>query len=286
MRKAAPGHPISKAAGARAMSKDAAGRPISKAAPAGGISEHLPGSETTNDAARRATNRDAQKRAAAEAAVALIQEGMVVGLGTGSTAAFAIDALARRVSQGLRILGVPTSARSAAQARDAGISLTSLSEHRRVALTIDGADEIAAGSLDLIKGLGGALLREKIVAMASDRLVIVADAVKLVPLLGTTVPVPVEVVRFGWETTEARLAALGCHPAMRRDAGGHPFHTDGNNLIFDCRFGSIADPAALEQALSRVVGVVETGLFIGIADMALVADDDGVRKLIRGEPVG
>jgi ribose 5-phosphate isomerase A len=228
-------------------------------------------------------SRDVQKREAAEAAVALVQEGMVVGLGTGSTAAFAIDALAQRVHQGLRILGIPTSARSAAQARDAGIPLTSLAEHRRIALTIDGADEIALGSLDLIKGLGGALLREKIVASASDRLVIVADGPKLVERLGATGPVPVEVVRFGWETTADRLAALGGNPVLRRGSSGQPFRTDGGNLILDCNFGLIADAAALEQALSGVVGVVENGLFIGIADMALVADDDGVRKLVRGE---
>jgi ribose 5-phosphate isomerase A len=231
-------------------------------------------------------SREAQKRAAAEAAVALVEDGMVVGLGTGSTAAFAIDALAQRVSRGLRILGIPTSARSAAQARDAGIPLTTLSEHRRVALTIDGADEIAVGSLDLIKGLGGALLREKIVASASDRLVIVADAAKLVKHLGVSVPVPVEVVPFGWETTAERLAALGGDPVLRRGDDGQPFRTDGGNLILDCGFGTIADAAALEQGLSGVVGVVETGLFIGMADMALVADDDDVRRLVRGESHG
>ncbi len=231
-------------------------------------------------------SRDARKRAAAAAAVALVHDGMVVGLGTGSTAAFAIDALAQRVRHGLRILGIPTSARTAAQARDAGIPLTSLTEHRRVALTIDGADEIALGSLDLIKGLGGALLREKIVASASDRLVIVADAAKLVERLGASAPVPVEVVRFGWETTAERLAMLKGNPVLRRGGDGHPFHTDGGNLILDCGFGPIADAAALEQELSCVVGVVETGLFIGMTDMALVADGDGVRKLVRGEPGG
>ena len=119
--------------------------------------------------------------------------------------------------------------------------------------------------------------------MASDRLVIVADAAKLVQRLGATAPVPVEVVRFGWETTKERLAALGCHPVLRRDAGGHPFHTDGNNFILDCNFGPIADPAALEHALSGIVGVVETGLFIGMANMVLIAGDEGVRKLTRGE---
>jgi ribose 5-phosphate isomerase A len=241
---------------------------------------------TSGDARSRATSRDAQKRAAADAAVALVQEGMVVGLGTGSTAAFAIEALAQRVHKGLRILGIPTSARSAAQARDAGIPLTSLTEHRRVALTIDGADEIAEGSLDLIKGLGGALLREKIVASASDRLVIVADAAKLVARLGTSTPVPAEVVRFGWETTAERLAALGGNPVLRRGADRRPFHTDGGNLILDCGFGPIADAAALEQTLSRVVGVVEVGLFIGMAHLVLVAEDDGVRKLVRAGPGG
>jgi ribose 5-phosphate isomerase A len=233
-----------------------------------------------------ASNRDAQKRAAAEAAVALVQDGMVVGLGTGSTAAFAIDALAERVRQGLRILGVPTSEHSAAQARGGGIPLTSLSDYRRLALTIDGADEIAFGSLDLIKGLGGALLREKIVAAASDRLVIVADGPKLVQRLGTHTPVPVEVVQFGWETTADRLAALGGNPKLRRGEDGQPFHTDGGNFILDCGFGPIADAAALAQRLSGVVGVVETGLFIRMADMALVAEDNGVRRLVRGEPAG
>ena len=236
----------------------------------------------TDPAHSDATHRDAQKRAAAQAAVELVQNGMVVGLGTGSTAAFAIDALAERVRQGLRIVGIPTSERSAAQARAGGIPLTTWEEHRRIALTIDGADEIARGSLDLIKGLGGALLREKIVAAASDRLVIVADGPKLVDRLGGTAPVPVEVVPFGWQTTADRLVRLGAEPVLRVAADGGPFHTDGGNLILDCRFGLIADAPALERALSGVVGVVETGLFIAMAEMAIVAGDDGVVRLQRG----
>ena len=227
-------------------------------------------------------SRDAQKRAAGEVAVGLVQDGMVVGLGTGSTATFAIDALAQRVRQGSRIVGIPTSERSAAQARGAGIPLATLEEHHRIDLTIDGADEIERGALNLIKGLGGALLREKIVAAASERLVIVADALKLVDRLGTGVPVPVEVVPFGWQTTAERLARLGADPVLRRDSAGQPFRTDGGNLIVDCRFAAIADPAALEQALSHVVGVVESGLFIGMADLVLVAGDDGVQRLTRG----
>jgi ribose 5-phosphate isomerase A len=227
----------------------------------------------------RKAARDAQKRAAAEAAAALIEDGMVVGLGTGSTAYFAIEALIRRVREGLSILGIATSERSDAQARAGGIPLTTFAEHRRLDITIDGADEIATGSLDLIKGLGGALLREKIVAAASDRLVIVADARKLVDRLGGTAKLPVEVVPFGWQTTSERLAQLGAHPVLR---GGEasPFHTDGGNLILDCDFGRIADPAALDQAIGQTIGVVETGLFIGMAGMALVADHTGVHRIV------
>jgi ribose 5-phosphate isomerase A len=227
-------------------------------------------------------DRDTQKRAAAETAAAMIEDGMVVGLGTGSTARFAIEALIRRVREGLRIRAIPTSERSAAQARDGGIPLTSFTEHRRLDITIDGADEIEIGSLSLIKGLGGALLREKIVAVASDRLVIVADGRKLVDRLGSTVPVPVEVVPFGWETTADRLRRLGTEPQPRRDADGKLFCTDGGNRILDCRFGAIADPVALDLAIGQTVGVVETGLFIGIAKLALVAGDGGVHRLEIG----
>ena len=226
-------------------------------------------------------DRDAQKRAAAEAAAALVQDGMVIGLGTGSTARFAIEALIRRVREGLRIRAIPTSERSAKQARDGGIPLTSFAEHRRLDITIDGADEIETGSLNLIKGLGGALLREKIVAAASDRLVIVADGRKLVERLGGTVPVPVEVVPFGWETTAERLRRLGTDPMPRRGADGQLFCTDGGNRILDCRFGTIVDPVGLDVAIGQTIGVVETGLFIGMARMALVADGQSIRELRR-----
>lgn len=224
-------------------------------------------------------DRDEQKRAAAEAAAALVKDGMAVGLGTGSTAYFAIEALIRRVRQGLRIRAIPTSERSAAQAQAGGIPLTTFAECRRLDLTIDGADEIQIGSLNLIKGLGGALLREKIVAAASDRLVIVADGRKLVDRLGATVSVPVEVVPFGWETTAERLRCLKTEPVPRRGPDGTLFATDGGNRILDCNFGTIADPAGLDQAIGQVVGVVETGLFIGMATAAFVADASGVRRL-------
>ena len=223
--------------------------------------------------------RDALKRAAAEAAVELVQDGMVVGLGTGSTAAFAVEALARRHRQGLRFVGLPTSERTAAQAAAAGIPLTSFAEHRQVDLTIDGADEVERGTLNLIKGLGGALLREKIVAAASRRLAIIVDGAKLVDRLGTRAPVPVEVVAFGLEATRAALEALGASARLRRSPAGEPFVTDGGNRILDCSFGPIADPARLEERIGRVVGVVESGLFIGRADPVFVADAAGVHRL-------
>ena len=226
-------------------------------------------------------DRDARKREAAMAAVAMVRDGMVVGLGTGSTAAFAIDGLIARVRDGLRIVGIPTSERSAKQAREGGIPLTDFAHHTQVDLTIDGADEIARGSLDLIKGLGGALLREKIVAAASTLLVIIADEPKLVTGLGGTVPVPVEIVPFGWETTAARLTKLGCNPVLRKALDGALFRTDGGNLIVDCHFGLIADPASLERELSETIGVVETGLFIGMATTALVATPGGIVRLDR-----
>src|SRR5689334_23489883 len=160
-------------------------------------------------------DRDALKRAAAEAAVQLVEDGMVVGLGTGSTAAFAIEALARRHREGLRFLGIPTSERTAAQAKAAGIPLTSFAEHRQIDLTIDGADEVERGTLNLIKGLGGALLREKIVAAASRHLAIVVDGTKLVDRLGMHAPVPVEVVAFGLEVTRNTLEVLGASVRLR-----------------------------------------------------------------------
>jgi len=225
------------------------------------------------------TSRDALKRAAAEAAVELVQDGMVVGLGTGSTATFAVEALARRHRQGLQFIGIPTSERTAAQAKDANIPLTSFHEHREIDLTIDGADEVERETLNLIKGLGGALLHEKIVAAASRRLAIVVDGLKVVDRLGLRTPVPVEVVTFGIEATQAALESIGASARLRQSATGAPFITDSGNRILDCSFGPIADPAALEQRIRRVVGVVECGLFIGRANVVFVADTSGVHRL-------
>jgi ribose 5-phosphate isomerase A len=225
--------------------------------------------------------RSALKRRAAEAAVELVQDGMVVGLGTGSTAAFAVDALARRHRQGLRFLGIPTSDHTAAQARAAGVPLTSFVEHRQIDLTIDGADEVERGTLNLIKGLGGALLHEKIVAAASRRLVIIVDGAKLVDQLGTRAPVPVEVVAFGLQATQAALQSLGASVSLRRSPAGEGFVTDSGNRILDCGFGTIADPAQLEERIRRVVGVVESGLFIGLAHAVFVASATGMQRLDR-----
>ena len=224
-------------------------------------------------------DRNALKRAAAEAAVELVQDGMVVGLGTGSTATFAVEALARRHRQGLRFLGIPTSERTAAQAKAAGIPLTSFAQHRQIDLTIDGADEVERGTLNLLKGLGGALLREKIVAAASRHFAVVIDGTKLVDRLGAHKPVPVEVVAFGLEATQTALEVLGASVRLRLSPAGDPFITDSGNHILDCNFGLIAEPARLEERIKRVIGVVESGLFISRADSVFVADAAGVHRL-------
>jgi len=227
------------------------------------------------------SERDRLKQAAAEAAAALVEDGMIVGLGTGSTATFAIAHLGERVRGGLRIKAIATSERSASQAQGLGIPLTDFGEHQHIDLTIDGADEVERGPLNLIKGLGGALLREKIVASASRRLVIIVDGAKLVDRLGTASPVPVEAVQFGWQATERRLAALGAKVTRRSGADGKPFITDGGNFTLDCAFGPIADPSALEQRIRAIVGVIECGLFIGLASEVVVAEASGIRRLQR-----
>jgi len=224
-------------------------------------------------------HRDALKRAAAEAAVQIVQDGMIIGLGTGSTAAFVVEALARRHREGLQFIGIPTSERTAAAAKAANIPLTSFREHREIDLTIDGADEVERGTLNLIKGLGGALLHEKIVAAASRRLAIVVDGLKLVDRLGARSPVPVEVVAFGVEATQAALESIGATARLRQSAAGEPFVTDSGNRILDCSFGPIVDPAALEKRIRQVVGVVVSGLFIARADVVFVADTSGVYHL-------
>jgi ribose 5-phosphate isomerase A len=228
-------------------------------------------------------NRDQLKRAAALRAIEEVKDGMVVGLGTGSTAAFVVEGLAARVASGLQVVGVPTSERTAAQARRLGIPIATFAEHQRLDLTIDGADEVQLGSLDLIKGLGGALLREKIVAAASDRLIIVVDQEKLVEKLGEHTPVPVEVTQFGWQATAVALAKLGCIPERRYATGEQPYLTDGGNHILDCRFGPLADPGAIEQNIAMTVGTVENGLFVARTSVVVVASITGVEVLVPPE---
>ena len=224
-------------------------------------------------------NRDELKRAAALRAIQEVEDGMVLGLGTGSTAAFVVEGLANRVAGGLRVVGIPTSERTATQARRLGIPIATFAEHQQLDLTIDGADEVQLGTLDLIKGLGGALLREKIVAAASNRLVIVVDQEKLVERLGEHTPVPVEVTQFGWQATSLALARLGCIPERRYTAGEQPFVTDGGNYILDCRFGPIAEPTEVEERIAMTVGAVESGLFVRRASMVISASTTGVEVL-------
>lgn len=206
---------------------------------------------------------------------------MVLGLGTGSTAGFVIQELAARIAQGLRVIAIPTSEHTAELARRLGISLATFGEHRRIDLTIDGADEVERRTLNLIKGHGGALLREKIVAAASNRFVVVVDDEKLVGRLGERFPVPVEVVQFGWQATAAALEKLGATPELRQ-TDGRAFVTDGGNFILDCRLAAIDDPRAVECRLNTTVGVVENGLFVERASAVIVASDNGVEILTRG----
>lgn len=222
---------------------------------------------------------DSLKRAAGEAAATLVENGMVVGLGTGSTAKFAVEAIGTRVKSGLKILGIPTSEQIAAQARSLGIPLGELRADRRVDLTIDGADEVDVHNLDLIKGRGGALLREKIVASVSDRFVIVVDESKLVERLGRSV-LPVEVVPFGWESTAHKLRALGAVPTLRK-SGSEAFVSEGGHYILDCTLSGELSPAALGVELDGVVGVVEHGLFLGMTSRVFSAGADGVQELAR-----
>ncbi len=220
------------------------------------------------------------KQQAAEHAVEFVESGMVVGLGHGSTAIFAVRRIAQLLHEGQLqdILGVPCSLRVEEEARRLGIPLTTLDEHPVVDLTIDGADEVDH-SLNLIKGGGGALLREKMVAQASRREIIVVDESKLSPALGTRWPVPVEVIPFGWRSQAAYLESLGARPILRLSSDGAPFTTDQNNLILDCHFGPISQPTQLAARLGERAGIVEHGLFLGLATDVIVASDEGIRHL-------
>lgn len=220
---------------------------------------------------------DREKEAAARASLRFVKNGQIVGLGTGSTAAYFIQLLGEQVKNGLRIRGIPSSDRSRQQAASLGIPLTTLDEFQQIDVTVDGADEVDP-QLRLIKGGGGALLREKIVASATKQLVIVADATKRVPVLGRFA-LPVEVIKFAQAVVVKKIRALGAEVELRRGADGKPFLTDENNHILDCRFGQIADADGLARQLSDMPGVVEHGLFIGMANVVLVADGSEIVEL-------
>jgi ribose 5-phosphate isomerase A len=222
-------------------------------------------------------SNDQEKEAAARASLKFIKDGQVVGLGTGSTAAYFIQALGEQVKNGLRIRGIPSSDRSQEQAAGLGIPLTTLDECPEIDVTVDGADEVDS-QLRLIKGGGGALLREKIVASATKQFVIVADASKKVAVLGKF-PLPVEVIKFAQAVVLRKIEALGAQVALRRGADGKPYLTDENNYILDCRFGQIQDADGLAQRLSDMPGVVEHGLFIGMASVVLIADGNEIIEL-------
>ena len=225
---------------------------------------------------------DRHKELAANRAVEYIQDGMVVGLGTGSTAEFAIRALGERVAQeGLAVQCVPTSEASAALGEQLGLDIQSFEDHPVIDLTIDGADEVDP-DLNLIKGLGGALLREKIVAAASAQEIIIVDPGKLVERLGTRSPLPVEVIPFAWGLAQLRLAELCQRAELRRAGDNEPYMTDNGNFILDCHFPDGLDDAAhVERRINEIPGVVENGLFVGLTDIVVVGMDDGQCRIME-----
>jgi len=222
---------------------------------------------------------DLEKAAAARASLRFVRDGDIVGLGTGSTAAYVVCSLGERVQAGLKIRGIPTSVRTKELATSVGIPLTTLDEFQQIDVTIDGADEFDP-QLHLIKGGGGALLREKIIASASQQVIIIADSSKQVAVLGRF-PLPVEVIPFSQRLIAKEIAALGATVKLRQGATGNPFVSDEGHHILDCSFGQIADPPTLARKLSDMPGVVEHGLFIDLATVVLVAKGENVTELRR-----
>jgi ribose 5-phosphate isomerase A len=231
-----------------------------------------------------AEKQNAFKKAAAVAAAQTVESGMVLGLGTGSTAYFLVAEIGRRVAEeGLRVQAMATSERTAEQARSLKIPMLSFADRTEIDLTIDGADEVLPGPLYLIKGHGGALLREKIVASSSSRMFVIADESKIVAKLGSTMSVPVEVVPFGWESTQKKLQSLGSKTQLRMDDSGAPFVTDGGHYIVNCDFGAMDNPKEIAHHLDHVVGAVEHGLFLKFASKVYVGGPQGVRVLEKTE---
>jgi ribose 5-phosphate isomerase A len=224
--------------------------------------------------------QDEEKRLVGQAAADEVRSGMALGLGSGSTVYFFLEELGRRVKAGLDVVGIPTSERTARLALEFGIPLATFDERQELDLDVDGADEVDP-RLNLIKGHGGALLREKIIALAARRRVIVVDGTKLSDALGTNMTLPVEIVSFACALSQRGLTGLGAKPVLRRTEAGQPFVTDNGNWILDCRFAPMADPARLEAAINAVPGVMENGLFTGLADEVLVARAGSVERLVR-----
>lgn len=231
---------------------------------------------------------DMGKEAAGIQAADTIQPGMVLGLGTGSTVSFFLEALGARFNSGELpgIVGVPTSLRTEAHARELGIPLTTLEKAGALDVTVDGADEVDP-NLELIKGLGGALLREKMVAQVTRHMVIIVDQGKMVDRLGMRSPLPVEVVPFGWACHLPYLESFGAKPVLRVDSQGGPYTTDNGNAILDCHFpDGIPDPPALDRAIQRRAGLVESGLFLGMAQEVYIGAEVGVKRLVRAGSQG
>jgi len=222
---------------------------------------------------------DHEKEVAARASLRFVQDGNIVGLGTGSTAAHAVRLLGQRVRDGLKIRGIPTSTATKDLALAAGIPLTTLDQFQQLDVTIDGTDEFDP-QLNLIKGGGGALLREKVIASASKQLVIIADSSKQVATLGKF-PLPLEVISFAEALVAKKITALGAKVQLRQSADGKPFITDEGHHILDCHFGQIVDPPALARTLEAMPGIVEHGLFIGMASVVLIAKGDAIQEFRR-----
>jgi ribose 5-phosphate isomerase A len=227
--------------------------------------------------------QEEMKKQAAEKAVQFIEEGMTIGLGTGSTVEFALKKIGELVKGGLKISAIPTSLKTKRMATELKIPLIELDDHTEIDITIDGADEVDS-NLNLIKGGGGALTREKIIAYHSKKVIIIVDETKIVKGLGCDCVLPVEVTKFAWPATKKVLEGLGCSTELRKIMN-EVFITDNQNYIIDCDFGKIADPEALEKEINNIPGVLENGLFIGLADEVIVGSKQGMMTLERQDIV-
>ncbi|MBM3223587.1 MAG: ribose-5-phosphate isomerase RpiA [Candidatus Tectomicrobia bacterium] len=220
------------------------------------------------------------KQLACQRAAQEVRDGMVLGLGTGSTVYYFLHELGRMVNEGLRVTGVPTSVRTAQIAKELAIPLTTLEEQPRLDLAVDGADEVDA-NLNLVKGAGGALLREKVIAASAARFIVVVDHSKPVQQLGARYPLPVEVVPFGYAPAMRALEGLGARVSLRRGTDGQIWVSDNGNYNLDCQFGLIADPLALQKELLTIPAVVDSGLFLNMTDTVIIGEDAGTRILQR-----